>query len=60
MPKYTVIYEIVETYDATLEGEFDYHSLRAEIENGHYLDSLDRSWREGGIRVLDVWEVEND
>ena len=60
MPRYGVIYEIVETYDATLEGEFDYHSLREAVENGHYQDDFDRSWRDGHIRVLDVWEAKND
>ena len=60
MTKYTVIYEVVETYDATLEGDFDYHSLRQTVEDGHYLDTLDRSWREGGVKVIDIRKVEND
>ena len=60
MAKYTVIYEIVESYDATVEGDFDYTSLREHIESGHYSEDFDRSWRNGEIRVTDIWEVEND
>ena len=59
MPKYTVIYEIVETYDATLEGDFGYYSLRDAIKNGHYAEDFDRSWRDGDIRVIDILEVQN-
>jgi len=60
MTKYTVIYEVVDVYDATLEGDFDYHSLRKAVKDGHYQDTLDRSWREGGVKVIDIWKVDND
>jgi len=59
MTKYTVIYEVVESYDATLEGDFDYHSLRKAVEDGHYQDTLDRSWRDGSIKVVDIWKIED-
>lgn len=55
MPKYDIIYEVTETYDA-----FDYYSLLSHIENGHWIGSLDRSWLDAGIRVIDIREVKND
>ena len=60
MPKYTVIYEVVEKYDATLEGDYTHDFIAHMIENGHYSEDFDRSWREGGIRIVDVWEENND
>jgi len=59
MTKYTVIYEVVETYDATIEGDFGYYSLRKAVEDGHYQDTLDRSWRDGGLKVIDIWKIED-
>lgn len=59
MPRYTVMYEIVEEYDATLEGDFDYYSLRTALENGHYSGDLDRSWRNGELRVIDILEIKD-
>jgi hypothetical protein len=63
----------VESYDATLEGDFAYYSLRDAqgifesandvvnaVKDGHYSGDLDRSWRNGELRVLDIVEVKDD
>ena len=60
MPKYNIIYEIVETYDATLEGDFGYYSLRKALEDGHYNGDLDRSWINGKLRVIDFKEITDE
>ena len=60
MTKYTVIYEVVNVYDATLEGDFDYASLLQAVKDGHYQYTLDRSWRDGGLKVIDIWKIDND
>lgn len=59
MPSYNIIYEIVETYDCTIEGDFGYYSLRKTLEDGHYSGDLDRSWINGELRVIDIREVKD-
>lgn len=55
MPKYNIIYEVTETYDA-----IDYYSLLDHIANEHWIGSLGRSWLDGGIRVIDIREVKGE
>ena len=57
MTKYHVVYEIVDSYDATIEGDFGYYSLRDAVKKGHYSGDLDRSWRNGDFKVIDIQEV---
>lgn len=58
MPKYHIVYEVVESYDATIEGVFDHNSLTDAVTSGHWNGYIDRSWREGRtVRVKEFTQV---
>jgi len=59
MPRYTVMYEVVETYDASIDLD-SLDNLTAAVEYGHWNDEIDRSWREGTVRVVDIWRVDDE
>ena len=59
MPRYTVMYEVVESYDASIDVD-SLDDLTAVVEYSHYDGSLDRSWREATVRITDIWRVDDE
>lgn len=59
MPKYNVMYEVVESYDATIDVE-SLHNLTDFIEHGHWNEEIDRSWRGSMVRVVNIWRDDDE
>lgn len=59
MPRYTIIYDVVESYDASIDVD-SLDDLAAAVEYGHWHGDLDRSWREGTVRVVEIWRVDDE
>ena len=59
MPKYDIIYEIVESYDASIDAD-SLDDLTAAVEQAHWNDEIDRSYRDGSVRVVEIWMVDDE
>lgn len=59
MPRYTVMYEVVETYDASINLD-SLDDLTAAVEHGHWNEEIDRSWRGSMVRVVNIWRVDDE
>lgn len=59
MARYTVMYEVVETYDASIDVD-SLDNLTDAVKQAHWNDEIDRSYRDGTVRVTEVWRVDDE